>query len=68
MESGDVNPSLKRSIIGNYNTPSSFTPNYGTNTVKSAADAAISDFKAKGEAINGAKAAAAAEAAAVHEA
>jgi hypothetical protein len=63
MEGGDAIPDKSRSILKNH--PTSFTPDYSKSTVKSAADVAGAEFKAKGDAINAKEAEKAAEAAKV---
>ncbi|MEC8426921.1 MAG: hypothetical protein VXZ35_00740 [Pseudomonadota bacterium] len=63
MEGGEPVPDRSRTAIGNH--PSSFTPDYSKSTVKSAADVAVAESKAKGAAINAKAAEEAAKKAAV---
>jgi len=63
MEGGDAIPDRSRSYTKASATPSSFKPDYTTTKIKTAADVAEADFKAKGDAINAAAAKKAADAA-----
>jgi len=65
MEGGDAMPGDKRDIIGN--NPSSFRPEYGVSTTKSAGDIASAESLAKGVAIKEKEAAKAAEQAALEK-